>query len=233
MEERRSLSPHKCHWDGDSAKIHLAELTMRIKYSKAIVALGFVLLSGPAAIGVFLGDGGIHDIDYMEDHLAVDYQLAGLETTVNILEMGHVAFLEAFGDSTVNLLGGSLEMAALSDNSQFNAYAGEMMLIHVFEDSRANIFGGSMEVLSVPDRGIATIHGSDFAIDGKSVGYVELSSVISLGIGVRLTGTLSNGDPLDVMCDIYGNGQIFLVPEPATVLLVGLGGLMLVKRGRR
>jgi len=48
-----------------------------------------------------------------------------------------------------------------------------------------------------------------------------------------LTGTLDNGDPLDNEFYIYAGSRIALVLEPATLSLLALGGLALLRRRRR
>jgi len=48
-----------------------------------------------------------------------------------------------------------------------------------------------------------------------------------------LTGTLLSGDPINNQFRIGNNAKIVLVPEPATIVLLGLGGLALLRRRRR
>ena len=77
--------------------------------------------------------------------------------------------------------------------------------------------------------------GSDFAVDGQPVGYGELTSVYGGGWNNepwrRLTGKLDNGDTIDNDFRIGYDAKIVLTPEPATLLLLGLGAVM-VRRKR-
>ena len=47
-----------------------------------------------------------------------------------------------------------------------------------------------------------------------------------------MTGTLLSDDPINTQFRISENAKIVLVPEPATLLLLGLGGLALLRDRR-
>ena len=105
------------------------------------------------------------------------------------------------------------------------------------DSSRVALCGGSIQRdLRVRDNAVFTIDGRDFAVDGTPVGYIELSSILGGNhwseADRRLTGTLLNGDPLDNNFYIGDSAKIILIPEPGTLLLLGLGCLMLRKRRR-
>jgi len=68
------------------------------------------------------------------------------------------------------------------------------------------------------------IYGSNFAIDGVPVGP---GTYLQSG---RYTGTLENGDQLDLMIAQASGKGVVLVPEPVTLGLLGLGGLMLRRK---
>ena len=84
--------------------------------------------------------------------------------------------------------------------------------------------------------GIMTIYGLDFAVDGQSVGYGELTSIFggrnSNEPYRHLTGTLFSSESIANDFRIGDNAKIVLVPEPATLFLLGLGAVMLRRKAR-
>lgn len=91
--------------------------------------------------------------------------------------------------------------------------------------------------LASANSAVITVHGSDFAVDGEPVGYGELRSVLGgypYDDPVRhLTGTLANGELIDNDFYIGNDARIVLVPEPATLVLLGFGGMALLRRRRK
>ncbi len=77
-----------------------------------------------------------------------------------------------------------------------------------------------------------TIIGQDFAFNGVPVGLGEFDAGTADWIHGRITGTLLNGDLLDNGFYIYGDSRLVLVPEPATLSLLTLGGLAVFRRRR-
>jgi hypothetical protein len=74
-----------------------------------------------------------------------------------------------------------------------------------------------------------TIDGSNFAIDGTPLG--EITTILGTGGSFRrLTGTLANGDIINNQFRISDDAKLFLVPEPATLLLLGFGAVMMVMK---
>jgi len=62
----------------------------------------------------------------------------------------------------------------------------------------------------------------DYASHGTFSGYACLTG--------RITGTLANGDPLNNTFYIFPGADIIVVPEPATLLLLGLGAVVLRRK---
>jgi len=114
--------------------------------------------------------------------------------------------LGAYGNGTVYLSGGEIgnELVAFSNGEIF-------------------VTGGKLGMpIRVSNTSKVVIYGTDF-----NYAYGEIG--VTSG---ELTGTLANGDTINNYFYINDNASIILVPEPATLLLLGLGGLALRRKYR-
>jgi len=88
--------------------------------------------------------------------------------------------------------------------------------------------------LVVYDNSMLTINGLNFAVDGEPFGYGELTSILGSDPWSepfrRLTGTLLSGELFNNPFRIGNDAGIVLIPEPATMALLGIGLLFLRKR---
>jgi hypothetical protein len=232
------------------------------------VLLMFVVVScfclSTADATIYFDDGQTHNIDYViNDHVWVDYQSSGMQTTINLLSGGSITGtydLEAYDNSRINISGGSIgadlrtydisqviisggmigSYILAQGNSQMTISGGSIGFnLHAYNSSQVTISGGTIgnEILAgtgVGHESVITILGSDFAIDGQSIGYGELTSVLGGHYfnepSRRLTGTLASGDLIDNVFYIGGESSIVLAPEPAALLLLGLGAVMLRRK---
>jgi hypothetical protein len=129
-------------------------------------------------------------------------------STTDILSGGTVSSLNAYGSSAVDISGGTV--------SNINAYS----------SSTVNISGGRLSRLEASGSSAVTFHGLNFLASGGLILYGERV----LGTGM-LTGEWMDGTPWSVR--IYENAptaNIFAIPEPATLLLLGFGGMALLRR---
>lgn len=181
------------------------------------------------------------------------YYLWGFENSrINILG-GHVHYLDGYDWSRVSISGGVITSFRNSDfcqanisggvigsldpavYSQVNISGGEILNLESYDFCQVNISGGEILLdLRLWDQSEIRIFGYDFAVDGQPFGYGELTSIF----GDRpydepfkhLTGTLLSGELFDNDFRIGHDARIVLIPEPGTVLLLGLGGLFLKRR---
>jgi len=158
-----------------------------------------------------------------------------------------LAFLSAFGlagsaqaltinTPNVTLSGGSFdEIILLTGATDFTLSGGTLLGdFTALNGTTATITGGILEGdLLVPGEGaIVEIVGVNFLVDGSDSFSTPLTADICGVDGCVITGTLENGDPISITGYALRTGQIRLVPEPATVLVVGLGLLGLAWVGR-
>ena len=126
---------------------------------------------------------------------------------------GSIWLLEpAGGESYVH--GGSVLRIATNKTSWVKIEDGSVNEVDSYVESEVEIIGGSIDVLSARDSSTITLYGTNFNYD---YGLID----VSFG---TLQGTLMNGDTIDADFYIYSqNASIILVPEPTTLLLLGLG----------
>ena len=160
-----------------------------------------------------------------------------------------------YDDSDGQLISGRAGPTRTADNSHLKITGGTIgSYIGVYDNSQAEISGGHISgVLQITGRGIATLYGSNFKMGGQSlpVGELNLSQLVEDGLlevfsfpeynnyqyKGSLTGILSDSSSFSVelsithFTDSRGNSaNLILIPEPGTVLIIGLGGLFLRKR---
>ncbi len=178
---------------------------------------------------------------------------------MNLLDGGRIGrTLKGFENSIINVLGGSISWGFIAndssqvsvsgglinlglsahDNSQVNVSGGVIRnLLNAYGNSQISVSGGLFnEKMYLSHDAVVTIDGSDFAVNGTDVGYIELTSILGDSYRYepyrRLTGTLLNGNPLNNVFQIGNRAKIVLIPEPATLLLLCLGGMTLLRRKR-
>ncbi len=187
---------------------------------------------------LILNDGGVHTIDWtIDDWVWVEDSPTDDLTTLNLVNGGQITnSLNVFDYSRVVISGGSIGFELYTyDFSQATISGGSITYdLNASYDSKVFMSGGSVgDEIDVRDNSEVTISGIDFEIDGVPVDYGQITtgSIDEFGnLTGTLTGVLQSGDPLNNVFYIQPDAFIFLVPEPATILLIGLGGLMLRRR---
>lgn len=103
--------------------------------------------------------------------------------------------------------------------------------------------GGSIEGgIGVMDTGLVTLIGTDFQVNGHSVGFGDYAStwatpgVDPMGypwLTGTVTGFLTKGDIINNDFVLYYGGDIMFVPEPATLVLFLVGAGLIRNRNRK
>jgi len=154
-----------------------------------------------------------------------------------------IDILEAYGSSKVSISFGLLGSdIVLNDHSQVDFTDGSFFVnLESCGNSQVSVKGGNFGALIiyapggsihepatdifVRDNSRIIIYGEDFKIDDISVGYGRID--VASGI---LSGTLDNGGYIYTDFYVYDNASIILVPEPATLILLSFGGIILLRK---
>jgi hypothetical protein len=175
-------------------------------------------------------------------------------TTVNVLPGGSVTGYDGgtFGDdgiqafgSIVNIYGGSVTGGNGSTFGGHGIYAAGSSTVNVYDGIiKAGSRGGGYGILVSGTTGSSTLNIYGGSIEGGPTDFAVYESIVNIygtefnyGFGPisategTIIGTFADGKSLNLTFD-RPSGAIILnyVPEPATLLLLGLGSLLLRKR---
>jgi len=181
----------------------------------------------------FIVSGGSVDWLFAYNFSTVNMSDGGTEkiyaynsSTVNMSDGGTEA-IYAYNSSTVNMSYGCVdEYLWAHDSSNVNISGGNVDYLGADDSSTVNISGGHMFGLGALNSSVVTFHGRNFRGSGGLILYGD--SVLSTGTlsgewfdGTQWWVTIGHLDP---------TATIRAIPEPATLLLLGLGAVMLRKR---
>jgi hypothetical protein len=158
-------------------------------------------------------------------------------TSQIIMAAGGIGSLNAFGNSKISVTGGSCQYIQAADYGVIDITGGYVSCAQAGSSyGRITISGGVTDYGPTVDRlvagglgGLITIVGSEFHTTGPwprdEHGYCEITGPTTGDM--ILYGTLFNGVSIRSHYDVVGNSKIALVPEPATLLLLGFGAVVL------
>jgi hypothetical protein len=146
--------------------------------------------------------GGEFTVDYyIKESVSIHDSRRASPTVVNLIDPGVITAVKVHGHSELNMFGGNV-----------------WYWIEGYENSKIYIGGGS-----TANDGIEVFGNCEAIIDGTDFNY-SLGYLPPMG---NLTGKLADGHSLDMNFYIHDQASIQLVPEPATLLLLGLGCLVI------
>ena len=120
------------------------------------------------------------------------------------------------------MFGGDVGKMETFDVTVFDMIGGEMDRLYVNDESTVNIFGGTLYTLEATENSMVYIYAYDVTYDPLAGGY---------GNG-WLEGTYCSDDSRFMVSlfaqDTYSH--ITVIPEPATFLLLILGGFLVRRR---
>jgi hypothetical protein len=201
-----------------------------------VIMVSVVCLGTSDAQALILNDGGVHTIDYqLDDNVWVEDSPSDEFTTLNLIDGGIIRdWVNVFDYSQVNMSGGSIGFDLFTWNNSHAVISDGLIAsdLNTFDNSDVFVFGGTIEGgLNIQSNSRLTVSGTNFAINGFPVSYGTYTA--SEYISGILTGTLSNGDLINNEFGIANNASITLVPEPSTLVLIGMSVLCLRRRNRK
>ncbi len=180
-------------------------------------------------------------------------------SVINI-DGGNIFDSAIYDNASVNLTNGSLKSFSVSDNGIVNITGGVLQKDYNWntmrDDSQVFISGGNISgtfemMYGSPEM---TLSGSSFYIGDVLLEYGQLDFDYLADIGAitrtertgyfkwitytgNITGILDDGNSIDItfmaydhISPAYGEASIVLVPEPISLCLLGLGGIITIKK---
>jgi len=211
---------------------------------------GIANLAGGSIQGDFISNADAGSINITSGSVLGSVEVIGI-TSLHISSAGiggnvYYGMSTDFFSITDSTIGGDITTAAVNlsnvslSNSTVNGVlrsvvAPKMLISECLLNS--GIEASGLSVFSLFDSGIAGdviasdfaaiyIRGDAFKVNGTDWDFGGLSS---FGSG-NVTGITSSGEMIDFDFNISDSAEIFLIPEPTTLMLFGLGGLLLQKR---
>ena len=206
---------------------------MRCAVVMAVLALtaaqGFAL--------VHYNNGGTHNITWAHnEYVLIDYNKPGMNTTV-IFEPGGAVTgdydLYGYQDCRIILNGGVLNHDLNAyNNTKVTIYSGSInQFLYARDNSVVNLYGGTVGTISLQDNADLFVYGVSYALNGTPIDPGQIIEMPDKT--VTLSVTFETGGTMDYEVLFRGSGQnslALMIPEPATLGLLAVGGLTMLKR---
>jgi len=181
----------------------------------------------------FIVDGGSVNWFYASSYSSVNISGGTMNSvdmlyssTANISGGSISSYFHTYNYSTTNISGGSIYGLYALDSSTMNISGGDISYIDAYYSSNSNISGGNIDSLYAKGSSLITFYGKNFILAAG----LSLDGHRVVGVGM-LYGEWMNGTQWSVhIQENSPTSTILIIPEPATILLLGLGALFLRKR---
>lgn len=137
---------------------------------------------------------------------------------------GDIFQLGTLDYSITNIYEGQIDRLLAKDNSIVNTYGGNVKQIINYYSGMVNIYGGNIDQLSSIDNGVVSLYAYDIlyhSTGGGALGNLAWIEGIYCRNNIPFSFCFSNE---------ITYSHIRIIPEPITILLLGLGGLFLRRK---
>lgn len=213
---------------------------MDLKQRFFVVTGILLLIFNKSSIATISYNDGQHHIinTVIYDNAKIDYQSPNMRTILDIVQGGEIGAIEVYEDGMLRLDGGRCDRIVLYGNgvAYLNGRHGRLGLSG---NSKMHIYYSSLtSSINVTDYSELIMYGYNLKIDEipyeagtYKIADLPLKTLNADGFyAYVLSGYFENGSEFRYYFAIKDNAQLTLIPEPITIALFGLGGLLIRRR---
>jgi len=127
-----------------------------------------------------------------------------------------------YNDATATMFGGDVFKFELFDVTIVDIFDGALTDLRLHDNSIGNLYGGNLDRLGITEAGLLNLYAYDVTYH-ETGGYYDRGWIGGTYIDSRFYFNFDFVEPGTF-------SHINIVPEPTTLLLVALGGLLVMKR---
>ena len=150
--------------------------------------------------------------------------------------------LEIYNDVTLDIFGGDIYQLYTFDTTLTNFYDGTIDYLWSRENSIVSIYDGVINMLGLRENSIVNLYGGHVATFTAHPSEFAILKLYAYDVTYHTSGGYWNDGWIEgkyilydqpFRFDIYGDdsfSHVNIVPEPATMMLLGLGSLLVIRK---